>query len=328
MFRNLQRELSRLGGVTEVSVPLEADEDGYLDKECPAEACLFPFKVHQEDWKAIVRDEVVFCPSCRHSAPATSWFTTEQIEAAKAYALATFTNALNRAMRADAAESKRKTRNSFISMTLEVKGGRDKVLVPVAAAEPMRLRTKCEACGCRYSFVGAAYFCPSCGRNSATHTFAQTMAMIRTAAGAGAKLRSVLDPDQAETMTAALLEKAMQDAVTSFQRLCEQLYERRTGRVAARNAFQRLSTGSQLWVQEISVGYENLIDPPALARLRTFFQQRHLLSHQQGIVDQDYIDRSGDRSYAVGQRLVIREAAVRDFADVVEQLGQALIARA
>ena len=246
MFRNLQNELSRLGGVTEVLVPLETDEDGYLDKECPTEACLFPFKVHQEDWKALVRDEEVFCPSCRHSAPAKSWYTRAQVEAAKAYALTTFTNAINKAMRADAAASKRQSRNSFIRITLEVRGGRDQVLVPVAAAEPMRLRTTCEACGCRYSFVGAAYFCPSCGRNSATRTFTQTMATINTAAGVGvgATLRGILDRDQAETMTAALLEKAMQDAVTSFQRLCEQLYERRTGRLAARNAFQRLDTGS------------------------------------------------------------------------------------
>ena len=29
----------------------------------------------------------------------------------------------------------------------------------------MRLRAVCETCGCRYSYVGAAYFCPACGAN-------------------------------------------------------------------------------------------------------------------------------------------------------------------
>jgi uncharacterized Zn finger protein (UPF0148 family) len=327
MFKNLQRELSRIGRTTEISAPLEYDAEGYLDRECPSEVCLFPFKVHSKDWKALVRDEEVFCPSCRHTAPAKSWHTAAQVEAAKAYALGTITNAMNKAMRADAAKSKRKARNSFLSITLDVEGGRDRVLVPIAAADPMRLQTKCEACNCRYSYVGAAYFCPSCGENSATHTFSQTMATIRTAAGVGETLKDFLSRDEAENMTRALLEKAMQDAVMSFQRLCEQLYERRTGRLAQRNAFQRLDTGSQLWLSEVGATYDQMIDSTSLQKLKMYFQQRHLLSHQQGIVDQDYITRSGDNSYAIGQRLIVREAAVSDFADIVEKLGNALISR-
>jgi uncharacterized Zn finger protein (UPF0148 family) len=327
MFKNLQRELSRIGKMTEVSVPLEYDAEGYLDRECPSDVCLFSFKVYGADWKAVVRDEEVFCPSCRHVAHAQSWHTTAQAEAAKAYALGTITNGMNKAMRADASESKRNVRRSTFSITLDVKGGKEKRLVPIAASDPMQLRTSCEACNCRYSYVGAAYFCPSCGKNSATHTFSQTMSTIRTAAGIGETLRSVLGRDEAENMTRALLEKAMQDAVMSFQRLCEQLYEQRSGRVAQRNAFQRLDSGSQLWATEIGTTYDQMIDSASLQKLRTYFQQRHLLSHQQGIVDQDYITRSGDHTYTIGQRLVVREPGVQDFANLVENLGNALITR-
>lgn len=328
MFKNLQRELGKLAQLTQVSVPIERDGDGFLDKECPSEDCLFLFKVHGDDWTNVVRDEKVFCPSCGHCAPAKSWFTRAQVEAAKEYALGTITNAMNTAMRADAVESRRRQNNrSFLSITLDVKGGRDAVLVPIAAAEPMRLRTTCEDCGCRYSYVGAAYFCPSCGANSASHTFAQTLDAVRMAAGLGGILRAALGPDEAEVMTRALLEKAMQDTVTSFQRLNEQLYERRTGKDARRNAFQNLDAGSDLWRAEIGVGYAQLIDQKAFEQLRIYFQQRHLLAHQQGIVDQIYITSSGDTTYAVGQRLVIREATVREFAELVEKLTKELIAQ-
>lgn len=78
MFEHLQRQLRTLSETTEISVPLEADSEGFLDKECPSETCLFQFKILEEDWKKIVRDEEVFCPSCRHFAHAQSWFTTEQ----------------------------------------------------------------------------------------------------------------------------------------------------------------------------------------------------------------------------------------------------------
>jgi len=60
---------------------------------------------------------------------------------------------------------------------------------------------------------------------------------------------------------------------------------------------------------------------PAMDRLRRMFQQRHLLAHREGVVDQDYIDRSGDTSYRVGQRLVVRDDAVLAFANDLEQLS-------
>ncbi|HCL4201866.1 TPA: hypothetical protein N2C53_003980 [Pseudomonas aeruginosa] len=328
MFENFQKELRRLAASQQLSVPLESDAEGYIDKECPAEGCLFQFKIYGDDWTNIVRDDEVFCPSCRHAAPAKSWFTTAQIGAAKKYALGTVINGLNGAMRADAQASKRRKKpGAFLSITLDVKGGKDAVLLPIAAAEPMRLSTRCEDCACRYSYVGAAYFCPSCGKNSASHTFLQTLATIRTSAALGGTLRGVLGPDEAEVMTRTLLEKSILDTVTSFQRLTEQLYEARTGKEPRRNAFQNIDAGSALWEKELGVSYAQLLEAAAMAQLRVYYQQRHLLAHQQGIVDNDYVTRSGDTTYGVGQRLLIKESAALKFADLVEQLGLALMAR-
>lgn len=328
MFENLQKELRRLAATQQVSVPIECDAEGYIDKECPSEACLFQFKIYGDDWTNIVRDEEVFCPSCRHAAPAKSWFTTAQIDAAKEYVLGSVVNGLNGAMRADAQASKRRQKpGAFLSITLDVKGGKDAVLLPVAAAEPMRLRTRCDDCACRYSYVGAAYFCPSCGKNSASHTFLQTLATIRTSASLGGTLRGVLGPDEAEVMTRTLLEKSILDTVTSFQRLAEQLYETRTGNEPRRNAFQNIDAGSTLWETEIGVSYSQLLEASALTKLRVYYQQRHLLAHQQGIVDNDYVTRSGDTTYDVGQRLLIKENAALEFANLVERLGTALLAR-
>ena len=47
----LREELEQLERMTSISVPVEADGEGYYDKECPAENCLFGFKVHGEDWE-------------------------------------------------------------------------------------------------------------------------------------------------------------------------------------------------------------------------------------------------------------------------------------
>jgi len=45
------------------------------------------------------------------------------------------------------------------------------------------------------------------------------------------------------------------------------------------------------------------------------------LAHTQGIVDADYINRTGDTNYRIGQRLVLRESAVRDCLTLIEKLA-------
>ena len=54
----------------------------------------------------------------------------------------------------------------------------------------MTARSACETCACAYASVGAAFFCPACGHNSAVTTFAGALATIR----ASMKLADDLPP--------------------------------------------------------------------------------------------------------------------------------------
>ncbi len=73
MFGELERRLEELGRGVRVSIQIPLDEKGYIDRKCPAEECKTEFKVQSDDWQAKVRDEVVFCPICRHQAAGTEW---------------------------------------------------------------------------------------------------------------------------------------------------------------------------------------------------------------------------------------------------------------
>jgi hypothetical protein len=90
--------------------------------------------------------------------------------------------------------------------------------------------------------------------------------------------------------------------------------------------FQNLLELSAVWRAAVGKGYEKIMAPSDLTELRVLFQKRHLLLHCNGMVDQEYIDKSGDNSYAVGQRLIMQEALVLRLADLISQLAQALVA--
>lgn len=326
MFDELIRELGRLEG-QQVSVPIPADEEGFLDRECPSDACLSQFKVHEDDWRDKVRDEEVFCPFCRHAADSKKWFTQEQVDHAKQAAIAQVRRNISGAMRRDAQRwNQRQPRGSFLRITMQVNDRPTPVLLPLAGAEPMRLKIKCPACSCRYAVIGAAFFCPACGHNAADMMFDQSVAAIRNALNALATVRAAIpDRDTAETTVRLIVENGLQNAVTTFQRYAEVLYARyQLQPQPRRNAFQNLGEGSELWRAATGKRYSDYLDNREISALARLFQQRHLLAHTQGLVDADYVARSGDTAYQVGQRLIIREGSVRECLALIEKLTSAM----
>lgn len=327
MFDELLRELKRLKRGAQVSVSIPADADGYYEKECPNPECLSRFRIHREDWDSIPDGGDVHCPVCGHVADEQSWFTSEQLEYARGVARAELEGRIDRALRRDAAHFNRTTpRNGLITMSLDYKPGRRSYVAPLAVSGVLEQRSACEACGARYASVGAAFFCPVCGHNSARSTFAGTLATIRAGLDLIPRLTEMLDRDQAADLGRGIAETSLGRLVTAFQRYAEATYDALPDPkpVPSFNAFQRLADGSALFVAAGRAGYDAILDAGELAELGRYFQQRHCLVHDDGIVDQLYLDRSGDTMYRLGQRLVIKPSVVRRAADLLEKLAAGL----
>lgn len=324
MFDELIKELRRLDGRHKVSITIPSDADGYFDRECPSPECQFKFKVQEDDWRDKVRDEEVCCPFCGHTAASDAWWTQDQLKHTEKVALAHIGHRINRAMKRDADRwNRRQARNSFISMTMTVDSRPSYLPLPPAAVEPMRLKIACPECECRYAVIGAAFFCPACGHNAADLVFSQTITGIRQVLDALAHIRATVpDRDTADTTVRLITENGLQNAVTAFQRFAEALYSGFPSVGSPRrNAFQNLNEGSDLWLSATGKQYSGYLNSTELNALTRFFQQRHLLAHTQGIVDADYINRTGDTNYRIGQRLVVRESAVRDCLALIEKLA-------
>lgn len=216
-------------------------------------------------------------------------------------------------------------------MSLQYKGSTHfPALVPLQAAEQMQLKITCDQCGARFAVVGSAFFCPKCGCSSAVRVFNDAMAKIE------AKVRhldrvveavATQDKDAAELTRRSLLESGISDAVVAFQRVMEELYRAHPGtsdKVKA-NAFQRLDDGSDLWQAIGCPGYSDVLSAQELGRMRVLFQRRHLFAHREGIVDEQYVERSGDTRYAPGQRIIVRPEHVDELVVLVRKLVSAYL---
>ena len=120
-----------------------------------------------------------------------------------------------------------------------------------------------------------------------------------------------------------MLEDQIENLVTALQRVTEALFERLPNASSFtwdQNRFQRIDAASSLWQEATGNGYEAFLTTSELADLKTMVQRRHKLGHRQGMLDQRYVDRSGDRSYQAGQRLVIKRHDVKHLAKIVVKL--------
>ena len=190
----------------------------------------------------------------------------------------------------------------------------------------MQRKVNCPKCECRYAVVGAAFFCPACGHNAAEQMFSQSMTGIVSALDVlDANRKAAQDRDAAETTTRLLIETGLQHAVMAFQRFAEALYARYPSAIRARrNAFQNLGEASDLWFAATGHRFADYITAQEIEAITRHFQRRHLLAHTQGIVDNDYINRTGDTAYRVGQRVVISEASVRECVALTAKLAECL----
>lgn len=329
MFEETLKLLKRLEQQKTYTMDILPDEDGYYDKECPNEKCLFKFKVHADDWRDLFSDEAVFCPFCGHGALSRSWWTTEQIEQAKEQAIQGVKGEIGSALKKDAQKFNRKNNKGFIKMSMKVSGFSRPINLPATALEEMEQKISCEKCNARYAVIGSAFYCPCCGHNSARQTFFNTIEKVNSKVKNIGVIRQAIaqySKDEAERTCISLLESSVPDLVVAFQRLCESVYPSIDNTTALkRNVFQRLDDGNTLWENAVGNGYLNWITDGEYVQLKICFQQRHILQHKDGIVDKEYIEKSGDNSYSVGQHIIVRDVDILKYVKIIEKLGREIL---
>jgi hypothetical protein len=322
MFKKALKEIEKL---KKIRIPVNTDDEGYYDRECPE--CKFQFKVKAEDWSEKFKDEAVFCPLCGHNDPADQFWTTEQIEFGKEQALKYINNKISKAFADGAKEFNRnQPKSGFLRMKMNFNGTvTNSYILPIPAKKELEQKLTCSKCESHYSILGSAFFCPCCGYNSVIETFDNSMKMIES------KIKNIdiirkavneISPDEAEITVRSLIETGLSDGVVAFQRFCELTYKNivEPNKKVKFNAFQNLEIGAEYWKELLSETYQNWLSDSEFKVLNILFQKRHLLAHCEGIVDNKYISKSGDSSYRSGQRIVIKETDVLEMVRLIKKI--------
>lgn len=305
----------RLGN--QMNIPIPRDEDGFIGRECPVPECEGYFKIQ---FGTGLKGENLpcHCPYCGHVDGHDKFFTKAQIEYAKSVAINRITGAMLQDLKA--LEFDHRPRGGFgIGISMKVEGRPH----PIRHYREKRLETEvvCEDCTLRYMIYGVFGFCPDCGAHNSFQILKKNLELVE-------KTLSV-----AETLEPALAQhwicNGLEDCVSTFDG-----FGRETCRVISSKAldsakassisFQNIARARERVREQFGVDFAAGMSESEWTLVFRCFQKRHLLAHKMGVVDEEYIQATGDRNAVVGRKCQVDSSDVRALVAALRTLGEQL----
>lgn len=275
-----------------IPVTIRSDKKGYYDRKCPNENCSFVFKVLMSDWESTVSKDKVHCPLCGNEEESDKWYTDEQSEAllsrAKDYAFNLVQTEFGRMLKGLESSS-----SKYIRIRVSTPPSIPLSSSPILQREEWEVEIQCEKCGVHYSVIGSAYFCPHCGYSSIISVFDKHLDSVEkrllSNEGIKEKLEEVYNKDDAEIMHQKMIENLLTELVSTFQKLASYIIFQITGKDIKGNNFQNIDKGNWVLFELLGRKYEDWISDSELTKMKLHFQRRHLLEHNLGFIDKEYI---------------------------------------
>ncbi len=296
-------------------ISLPTDKSGYLGRECPNADCRGYFKIMPGT--GISGVITCHCPYCGHVADHSKFHTADQTEYAKSVAIREIMGAVTKDLKD--LEFEIKPKGPFgIGMSMKVQPG---PLHPIHwyKEEALETHVECSSCILQYAIFGVFAFCPDCGKHNSLQILEKNVELV-------SKMLDMAASAEAE-LAGRLVENALEDCVSALDGFGREICRVHSKASAdpdgmKKVSFQNLEGARQsvaaLFKLDLAAGL--IIDEWNAAVLA--FQKRHLLAHKMGVMDADYVRKSGDSRAVVGRKVNVDAAEVRKLSQIISKLGQ------
>jgi hypothetical protein len=299
-----------------ISVPMKNDEEGFFGRECPDEGCLGYFKIELGTGLK-GKDLPCHCPYCGHVGLHNTFWTQDQLEYARSAAMREAQKYVDKMLKS-AFPPSRPRRSDFISISFEYKPGKP---LPLYLYKEKQLETAlvCSECGLRYAVYGVFGYCPDCG----SHNSLQILDTNLDIASKELELANTIEGPLAKQ----LVTDAIENGVSAFDAFGREIFRVNSILAGAPNEAAHMSCQNlESLKSRVSKMFGIDLASPFTADewqlLVQGFQKRHLIAHRMGVIDQSYINATGDLGAVVGRKVDIDSSEVAIVLQLIRRLGQ------
>jgi len=309
--------LRNLGSSFRISLP--TDEHGYTGRECPNPECKGYFKIVFGTGLHGVTD--CHCPYCGHTSNQETFATPDQIEYAKSVVMRKVTEAFIKDLKS--LEFDIKPQGPFgIGFSMKLESGQ---LHPIHwyREKSMETHIECPQCTLKYAVFGVFAFCPDCGQHNSIHILVRNLELTSKMLDMALTMRPEI--------ASRLIENALEDCVASFdgfgREVCSvHAVKSAIQKQAEKVSFQNLEGAKENVNKLFGFDIANGLSGEEWTLATRCFQKRHVLAHKMGVMDEDYVRKSGDRQAIVGRKVRIDADEVRRLIPVIGRLSNGICA--
>ena len=126
-----------------------------------------------------------------------------------------------------------------------------------------------------------------------------------------------------------MIENALEDCVSAFDGFGREICRVNAAKasnsdVVSRLSFQNLSNARDRVLEQFGFDLSDSVSEESWQEATTLFQKRHLVAHKMGVIDADYISRSGDSSAVIGRKIVVTSNEVQSLAESICDFSRCL----
>lgn len=304
-----------------INVPIPKDEDGYVGRQCPIGVCEGYFKI-KPGTGLTGKDLPCHCPYCGHVGPPNEFFTKDQVEYAKSVAFREVVHAFRDELKKLEFDIKPPPGSFGIGISMKLKPGSP---TPLKHYRERSLEThiRCSNCTLDYAVYGVFAFCSDCGVHNSFQILQKNIDLVR-------KQLLLAEAQTDDELKRHLIEDALENCISSFDGFAGESWRIRAcrsqdGSKCANISFQNLRRAADKISSLFDVDMKRSVSQSDWQFAHISFMRRHVIAHRGGVIDQRYLDETGDLNLLPGRRVVVSAADVERLSAIILNMGRFLV---
>lgn len=299
-----------------ISLPLD---NGFLGRECPNPDCLGYFKIKPGTGITQIGYEVCYCPYCDHKATQKQFYTEQQNKYILSVAKKKLMGIIEKKFKKLDRDLRRSTRNGLVQLRVDFKSSHHSIAY--YAEKDLQTEHTCKKCGLEYAVYGKFAFCPDCGAGNSDEVFEANLDLIN-------RMLQKADQESDTLFKEYLVKNSLEDIVSvfdSFGRNSVRLTVANSSLNGYQISFQNIQNARDKVLKDFGFDIFDSLNSKEIQNLVVGFQKRHLISHQDGIIDEKYIRRSKDRNAQLGHKVEVSSEDVKRLILLVRTISSNLL---